>query len=183
MYVIGSTIKTKKYAWLEQDSKTIKFDARAYVTGLTNANDPIPYKVMHGAIFEEVMGSSGSGLFVHSRIKSEIENANLTRFDFHPVTISFKEELIKDYFILRPENHCGPYDLTDAIEKPNEYATFMMAKYGFKIDPATFTQDLMMPEDKLTYVISDKAHEVLQGINPAVTGLTMTHSDNSISDC
>jgi Fe-S cluster assembly iron-binding protein IscA len=59
----------------------------------------------------------------------------------------------------------------------------MMAKYGFKIAPATFTQDLMMPEDKLTYVISDKAHEVLQEINPAVTGLTMTHSDNSISDC
>lgn len=176
MYIIRSKTQAKKYVWLEQLEKEYKFDSRDYITGLSEPERTAPYKVSHGTIFEDILGS-GSGIYIHSRIKNEIEAANLTGFKFHPITIKFKKEIINDYFIMAPTKRCGPLDLSNSIDKPNPHATFMNAKWGFEVDES-FTNDLMMPKGMLFYVISDKAATVLQSIDPPISGLEISHQDD-----
>jgi hypothetical protein len=84
LYIISSKVQAKKYVWLEQLEKEYMFDSRDYITGLSVPELPAPYKVSHGTIFENVLGS-GSEIYIHSRIKKEIEAANLKGFKFHPI--------------------------------------------------------------------------------------------------
>lgn len=177
MYLIKIPAQTKKYVWLSQLEKEMDFNSKDYANGLFEPTSSIPYKVMNGTIFEDAIGSSGLDKIFHKRIKDTIESAGLTGFQFHPVSIKLKDELNLDYYILRPENHCNPFDFTNSIIKPNELMPFMDAYYGFELD-SSFNQDLMMPKDMRRYVISDKAAAVLKSIEPPITGLEITHQDD-----